>query len=286
VTAGRPSAGKAGPASARADVPAEGQRRLKLVVAYDGAGFRGFAPQPGQRTVGGELAGVIGRVTGQPPVRLVCAGRTDAGVHAWGQVVHVDLPLAVDPARLARACNALLAPSIVVRQAEVAAPGFDARRSATSRCYRYLVLNSPLPHPLLARTAWHVPERLDLRAMQAAADPLLGEHDFSCFCRRPPPRPGGDPASLVRRVLEASWTEETPAWQPAGGDAGGRLLRFEVEATAFCHQMVRSMVGTMVAVGRGRLRAGELSDLVRRGDRALLPAPSPPHGLWLWRVRY
>lgn len=260
--------------------PAEG-RRLKLVVAYEGTGFRGFAPQPGQRTVAGDLAGAIERVAGHP-VRLVCAGRTDAGVHAWAQVVHVDLHRSVDPERLQRACNRLLSPAIVVRAADVAPCGFDARRQATSRRYRYQVLNAPLPDPFLARTAWQVPEPLDLAAMRAATDPLLGEHDFSVFCRRPPAIEGRPPASMVRRVLDASWSEELLQ----GGRANGRLLRFEVEANAFCHQMVRSMVAALVAVGRGRLRAGDLSGLLQSGDRARVPSPAPACGLCLWGVRY
>jgi tRNA pseudouridine38-40 synthase len=273
------------------------------VVAYDGAGLRGFAPQPDQRTVAGELSGVIERMTGHP-ARLVCAGRTDAGVHAWGQVVHVDLDPGIDPVRLQRACNRLLSPAIVVRAAEEAPCGFDARRQAVSRCYRYQVLNTPFPDPFLAGLAWHVPEPLDLRAMQAATDPLLGEHDFSAFCRRPKQKDAGGPfsdgpaaegptnrppPSLVRRVLQAAWFD---AGRPDAGrpDAGrpdaGRLLCFSVEANAFCHQMVRSMVGMLVSVGRGQLRAGEVAALVRSGDRALAPPPAPAHGLCLWAVRY
>lgn len=299
MTAGAPPAGEVGPPSRR--------RRLKLLVAYDGTGLRGFAAQPAQQTVAGELSGAIERVAGHP-VRLVCAGRTDAGVHAWGQVVHVDLDPAVDPVRLQRSCNRLLSPAIVVRAAEVAPCGFDARRQALSRCYRYQILNAPVPDPFLARVAWQVPGPLDLRAMQAATDPLLGEHDFAVFCRRPKlrdptwlaatepgavrPDPAGPPpgpvASLVRRVLRASWLEVAPdVWWPAGGGpASARLLRFSVEANAFCHQMVRSMVGMLVAVGRGQLRAGEVGALVRGGDRSLVPSPAPAHGLCLWGVRY
>lgn len=301
VTAGGITSGIAGVPQVSEVEPPSGRRRLKLLVAYDGSGLRGFAAQPGQRTVAGELAGAIERVAGHP-VRLVCAGRTDAGVHAWGQVVHVDVDSLVDPVRLQRSCNGLLSPAIVVRAAEVAPCGFDARRQALSRCYRYQVLNAPLPDPFLAGVAWQVPEPLDLRAMQAATDPLLGEHDFSVFCRRPKLPRGAGPAtatppnagqpSLVRRVLQASWSEVAPdVWWPVdGGPAGlpacGRLLRFSIEANAFCHQMVRSMMGMLVAVGRGQLRAGEVAALVRRGERGLAPSPAPPHGLCLWGVRY
>lgn len=249
--------------------------RVRMTVAYDGSGFRGFAANAGVRTVGGELAGALARVLGHP-IGLTCAGRTDAGVHAWGQVVHFDTPVEPDVAALQRSLNAMLAPAVVVRSAGVAEPGFDARRSALARRYRYTVLSRPIPDPFLAATAWHVDEPLDLRAMELACDPLIGEHDWSSFCRRPP---DGDPAmaprSLVRVVREAGWT-----------DLGAGVLRFEIEASAFCHQMVRSVVGTLVAVGRGRRRAGDMAGIIRARDRAKAGEPAPPHGLCLWKVTY
>jgi len=257
----------------------EGARRLRLTVAYHGAGFRGFAVQPGQRTVGGVLTQAIETVVGHP-VRLTCAGRTDAGVHASGQVVHFDLvperaraPLdAADPdlAVLIRRCNRLLGTEVAVTAAEVAGPGFDARRSARWRRYRYTVLNRATPDPLLADRTWHVTDELDLRGMQAACDPLFGEHDFAAFCRRP-----ADDGSTVRRVLEAGWDR-----------AGPDLLAFDIAASAFCHQMVRSIVGTIVDVGRGRLRAGDMAGILRSGDRAQARTIAPPHGLCLLDVGY
>jgi len=223
------------------------------------------------RTVGGALAGALARVLGHP-VALTCAGRTDAGVHAWGQVVHLDTAVAEpDLAALQRSVNALLRPAVVVREAAVAPPGFDARRSATGRTYRYRVLNRPLPDPFLAATTWHVEAPLDLGSMQLACDPLLGEHDWSSFCRRPP----APDASLVRVVRRAGWVVEEPG-----------LLRFEIEAGAFCHQMVRSVVGLLVAVGRGRVRAGEVAGVIRARDRGRTPGPAPSHGLCLWSVAY
>ncbi|HEX6476045.1 MAG TPA: tRNA pseudouridine(38-40) synthase TruA [Acidimicrobiales bacterium] len=251
--------------------------RVRLTVAYDGTGFHGFAAQPGQTTVGGALAEAIEKVVGHD-VGLVCAGRTDAGVHAWGQVVHADLAPArgtLDLHALVRSCNAMLAPAIVVREARIASPGFDARHSAVSRRYRYSVLNVATPDPFLAAAAWHVEDPLDLRAMEQATDPLLGEHDFSTFCRRPP-----DGGSLVRRVHDARWIRGD------GGLGEGDLLRFEIAAAAFCHQMVRSVVGTLVEVGRGRRQAGDLAWILRSRDRALAASPAPPHGLCLWAVDY
>jgi tRNA pseudouridine38-40 synthase len=290
----------------------EGSTRWRLTLAYDGAGFHGFAAQDGQRTVAGSLETALGRVC-RTPVTLTCAGRTDTGVHAVHQVVHFDLPAersaALDPVALVKSCNSQLAPSIVVREAEVAADGFDARHSAIARRYRYLVVNAPVADPLLAGLAWHVVDPLDLRAMQAAADALLGEHDFRAFCRRVPGTSVDDP--IHRRVLDARWTAlgRPPGLGPVGragqgskaSEASegawpvaspglvpevGRLLAFEIEANAFCHQMVRSLVGTLVDVGRGRNRASDMLWILRSADRQQASQPAPPQGLTLTAVRY
>jgi tRNA pseudouridine38-40 synthase len=243
--------------------------RVKLVVAYDGSGFHGFWPNEGVETIGGALAGAIGKVLGQP-VEMTCAGRTDTGVHAWGQVVSFDAEGQPDVERLQHGVNGLLGPRIVVREAAVVGDDFDARHSARSRTYRYTVLNRPVPDPFLAATTWHVTAPLDFRALRLAADPLIGEHDFSSFCRRPAPD-----AELTRRVQDAQWD-----------DLGDGVLRFEITANAFCHQMVRSLVGTLVDVGRGRTRAGEVLGILRARDRQAAGQPAPPHGLCLWSVAY
>jgi len=274
------------PPSTRA-TPEATRTRLRLVVSYDGTGFRGFAAQPGQRTVGGALADAVARTAGHP-VELVCAGRTDAGVHAEGQVVHIDVDPGVDPARLLRSVNAQLGPQVVVRAAAPAPPGFDARHSARARTYRYLLFESATPDPLLARVAWHVPGPLDVRAMVAAADVFVGEHDFRAFCRRVP---GSEPGSpIVRRVIDTRVCEVPFGDQPGrhgGGDSGGRLLRFEVTANAFCHQMVRSMVGVLAEVGRGRRRVADVVWLLGAADRSRVGGVlAPPHGLCLVRVAY
>jgi tRNA pseudouridine38-40 synthase len=245
-----------------------------MLVAYDGTGFHGFADQPGQRTVAGTLATAIERVV-RHPVELTCAGRTDRGVHAWGQVVSLDLAEGIDLEGLHRSLLKLCGPDIVVREVAAADPGFDARFSARSRTYRYTVVNRPVPDPFLARTAWHVPTPLDLELLALACDPFLGEHDFSAFCRRPKTSPGAAPASLVRHVLSAGWD-----------DLGDGLLRFEITATAFCHQMVRSVVGTIVAAGHGQVRAGDILGILRGGDRASAAPIAPPQGLCLWHVAY
>jgi tRNA pseudouridine38-40 synthase len=241
------------------------------------------------------LGEALARVV-RAPVSLTCAGRTDAGVHALDQVVHFDVPAAarLDPAALVKSCNSQLAPSVVVREAERVPAGFDARHSATARRYRYLVVNAPVADPLLARLAWHVTDPLDLRSMAAAADALLGEHDFRAFCRRVP---GSDPdRPIVRRVTDTRWTElrtTPPGDSPPGSSVSsglaplvGRLLVFEIEANAFCHQMVRSLIGTLVDVGRGRKRPSDMLWILRSADRGQASQPAPPAGLTLVAVRY
>lgn len=254
--------------------------RVRLLVAYDGGSFHGFAPQPKVATVGGTLAATLERILGHP-VDLMCAGRTDAGVHAWGQVVSFDT---LDPSsgrgrldldKLRSAVNGLCGPAIVVRDAAIAAPGFDARFSASSRRYRYTVLNRDVPDPFLAATTWHVPQAVSLPLLQLACDPLLGEHDFGAFCRRPKGEPE---ASLVRRVLDARWEVDEPA--------GEGVLRFWIEATAFCHQMVRSIVGTLVDAGIGKRTPADVGAALRTQRRAAAGPVAPPHGLCLWEVRY
>ena len=188
---------------------------------------------------------------------------------------------------------------MVVREAEVAPPGFDARRSATARRYRYLVVNAPVADPLLAGVSWQVADPLDLRSMAAAADALLGEHDFRAFCRRVPGHRPGRPDH--RRVVDARWTrlsgpaasvgQREPRGPAIGAVPGlvpavGNLLAFEIEANAFCHQMVRSLVGTLVDVGRGRKRPSDMMWILRSADRQLASQPAPPQGLTLMAVRY
>jgi tRNA pseudouridine38-40 synthase len=286
--------------------------RWRLLIAYDGSSFRGFAAQPGVRTVAGVLSEALARsARASSPPLLTCAGRTDAGVHARGQVVHVDLVLpdpaesgtsGLEPARLVRSLNRQLAPAVVVRAASRAPAGFDARRSASARRYRYLVWNDTVADPLVDHVAWHVAEPLDLRSMAAATDALIGRHDFRAFCRRPPGHPPAEP--IIRIVTAARWSEiegpATPPDWPSGpghpatpghqttpdGPAPGRLLRFDIEASSFCHQMVRSLVGHLVGVGRGRGNVATTVAMLRAGTRSPGTALAPPQGLCLTSVSY
>lgn len=251
-------------------------RRLRLLVAYDGAPFRGFAPNNGVRTVLGDLTDAVSTVT-RHPVELTGAGRTDAGVHGWGQVVSGDVPAATDLDGLARRINKLCAPAIAVRAVEWAADDFDARFSASWRQYRYDVWNAGHPNPLLAGRAWFIPQPLRLWAMQAACDPLVGEHDFASFCRRPKVDDGEPEPSLVRRVTRAGWSAV---------DDVEHHLRFEVRANAFCHQMVRSIVGTLVDVGLGKATPGDVRGILVARSREAAGQVAPPYGLVLWEVGY
>jgi tRNA pseudouridine38-40 synthase len=249
--------------------------RVRLVVAYDGTDFHGFARNEGVVTVGGALADAVGRVLGEE-VELTCAGRTDAGVHARGQVVTFDTAAtAVDLRALRDGVTRLCGGPIVVRDVATVPDDFDARFSARSRTYRYTILNTEVPDPFLAATTWHVPTPLDQRVLVLACDPLIGEHDFSAFCRAPKTDPSDPAPSLVRRVLDARWDE-----------VGDGCVRFEITASSFCHQMVRSLVGTLVEVGRGKRTPGELLGVIRSRDRQAAGQLAPPHGLCLWSVAY
>jgi tRNA pseudouridine38-40 synthase len=254
--------------------------RVRLTVAYDGTDFRGFAPNPGVTTVGEVLAQRIEKVLDHP-ITLTCAGRTDAGVHAQGQVVSFDARAeGLDLDRFLRSVNQLGGGSIAVRDAAFVAPDFDARFSATARVYHYTIVNRADPDPFRVRTAWHVDQPLDLSGLRLGCDPLIGLHDFSSFCRlkqiRAPQQALGEtPPIPMRRVKEASWI-----------DQGDGVLVFRIEAKAFCQQMVRSIVGTLVEVGLGRRTAGQVSGILRSRDRGAAGQLAPPQGLCLWEVRY
>ena len=255
--------------------PGEPTARVRMLVAYDGTGFHGYAENPGVRTVAGTLREALERVLGHA-IELTGAGRTDRGVHAFGQVVSFATRAeGFDPVALGRSLNKLVRPAIAVRTLDRVPDDFNARYSATGRVYRYRVLNTSVHDPFLARFAWHVPQPLDLAALRVASDPIVGEHDFAAFCRRPSPAPDGTELSLRRTVSRATWR-----------DSGDGMLEFEIAANAFCHQMVRSLTGTLIEVGLGRRRAAEMLAILRSRDRAFAGRVAPPEGLTLWEVRY
>ncbi|MEZ5321651.1 MAG: tRNA pseudouridine(38-40) synthase TruA [Microthrixaceae bacterium] len=256
----------------------ESRQRVRLLLAYDGTSFAGFAPNRGVRTVGGLLAERLERIAGHP-VPLTCAGRTDKGVHAWGQVVTFDLYGGLDPLRLRRSLDAVAPGEIIVRDLGVVARSFDARFDATWRRYRYTIATPGTESPFDRRFVWSVGASLDTAAMHRAARALVGSHDFASFCRRPTPRPGSPTPSLVRSVHDIGICRERfPNGPP-------RLV-LTIRAAAFCHQMVRSITALLVEVGRGRIDPDDVVAIREARDRNAAPSPAPPHGLCLHDVGY
>ena len=265
--------------------------RWRLTLSYRGTEFHGFAKQPGMRTVAGELGDALQRSarTENPPV-IVCAGRTDTGVHATHQVIHVDLPDPLVSSRgtpvsadsLRHSLNSQLGGAVSVRSAEQVSQDFDARYNALWRRYRYLILESATPHPLLTELAWQVEGPLDVRAMNQASGALIGSHDFRCFCRKVPGASSAEP--IIRVVTHASVQVVETEGLVDLMDA--RLVSLEIQAGAFCHQMVRSITGQLVEIGRGRSNGAELVALLVSHSRVGAPPPAPPEGLCLVGVGY
>lgn len=256
--------------------------RLRIDLAYDGSAFSGWAAQPGQRTVEAELTAALTTILRVPePIRLTVAGRTDAGVHARGQVAHTDLPdaaYAALPGRSARSpeaaalvrLNAVLAGDIVVRRVTTAPPGFDARFSAVWRRYRYRICDDPSAlDPLRRHDTVVLTDPLDPEAMTDAARDLLGLNDFAAFCKR---REG---ATTVRTLLDYAWTRE-----PDG------IVAATVRADAFCHSMVRALVGAVVPVGLGRRPVSFPAEVLAAAVRDPRVKVMPAHGLSLEEVGY
>jgi tRNA pseudouridine38-40 synthase len=255
--------------------------RLRLDVAYDGSDFHGWASQPGLRTVQGALESALVQVLPVASAPVTCAGRTDTGVHARGQVVHLDVPteaLASSAGRstappataLLRRLNGVLADDVRVRAAREVSEDFDARFSALWRRYAYRIADAPeLADPLVRRTVLAFPRPLDLDTMNQASSGLLGEHDFAAFCRK------RDGATTVRALRELTWTR----------DAAG-LAVATVRADAFCHHMVRALVGCLVVVGDGRRPTGWPGEVLRGGVRHADVTVVRPHGLTLEEVCY
>ena len=252
--------------------------RLRMDLAYDGAGFHGWATQPGLRTVQGELEAALGTVLRVPRVAVVCAGRTDTGVHARGQVVHLDVEPEVLAAvvgrserapvdTLGRRLDGVLPADVRVRRVAEAPDGFDARFSPLWRRYAYRVCDG-VPDPLTRGHVLAWPRQLDVDAMNQASAALVGLRDFASFCKQ---REG---ATTVRTLLELSWTRS------------GDLLVGTVRADAFCHHMVRSLVGCLLTVGEGRRPIAWAGDVLAAGVRDPAVPVVPAHGLTLEEVAY
>jgi tRNA pseudouridine38-40 synthase len=248
--------------------PAACGRNIRVLVAYDGTDFAGWQHQPGQRTVQGVLQDAVRQMTGEE-VRVQGAGRTDAGVHADGQVASFPLAARIPERGLLRGLNSILPPDVALLEVAEAPPQFDARFSARGKVYRYRIWNHLVRSPLHARTTWHCRPVLDMAAMRAAARELVGEHDFRAFraadCER------RTTVRVIRRL---------------DIDRQGALLSLEVEATAFLKNMVRILVGTLVDLGRGRIAPAAIARMLQTGDREAGGVTAPPQGLTLLRVIY
>ncbi|MFN8544586.1 MAG: tRNA pseudouridine(38-40) synthase TruA [Candidatus Binatia bacterium] len=244
--------------------------QLRLHVEYEGHAFVGWQAQPNGLAVQDALERALTTAL-REPTRVRGAGRTDAGVHACGQVATAAVSrVPEDLDRLQRSLNALTPPELAVRSIDVVDDAFDPRRHAKSRRYEYRIWNAPAPSPFWRRYAWHLPRLLALDAMAAAAQVLEGEHDFAAF-------EGADPAparTTVRRVFESRLTVEAP------------LVTYRIEATAFLKHMVRNIVGTLVEIGLGVRPAASMAAVLAGRDRTAAGATAPPHGLVLVTVRY
>jgi tRNA pseudouridine38-40 synthase len=271
------------------DPPVDVQR-WRLDIAYDGNAFSGFAYQPEFTTVVGVLRATLGTTLQIEEPLVVGAGRTDSGVHAFAQVVHVDLPLTLfstergpDAPRLMRSLNQQLRGRVKVLDARPVDQSFHARFSATWREYRYLVLEtSPPALGFTDAWSWSVEGPLDVDAMNRASADMLGLHDFRAFCRRPTNSEADEP--LLRRVIDARWERMADEW--ALTPDGSPSVKFTIRAESFCHNMVRCLTSALVAIGQGKLPSSTITERFETLRRDHLPSPAPASGLALVAVGY
>lgn len=247
-------------------------RALKLILAYDGTDYVGWQLQPGQRTLQGALEDALARITGES-IRVIASGRTDAGVHALGQVVSFVTSNRLPAPVLQRALNAELPDDMAVVAAAEAPEGFHAIRDATRKRYRYVIHDGPTRDVFRRRYAWHYRERLDAAAMHRAAQKLAGRHDFRSFQAS-----GAERASSVRTIFEIGVVR--------GGPADEDQVTLEVEADGFLYKMVRSIIGTLVEVGRQVRPESWPAEVLAACDRRAAGMTAPPQGLCLVRVDY
>ncbi|MBT2683745.1 tRNA pseudouridine(38-40) synthase TruA [Bacillus sp. ISL-37] len=243
--------------------------RIKCTISYDGTGFSGYQVQPGKRTVQGELEKALEKMNKGTSIRVSASGRTDAGVHALGQVIHFDTTLEIEPARWHTALNSLLPDDIAVSSVDLAKPDFHARFDAVGKEYRYFLLLSKHRDPFQRNYAYQFQYELDHNAMTEASKQLLGTHDFTSFCSAKT-----EVEDRVRTLKEIDFYEENG------------LLVFRFVGDGFLYNMVRILVGTILEVGTGRRAADTMLQLLADQDRTLAGKTAPGHGLYLWKVFY
>ncbi len=256
--------------------------RMRAIVAYDGTDYSGFQRQANAPSIQEAIEETLAQIT-QQPITIWMAGRTDAGTHAVGQVIAFETAWRHGTTDLHRAMNAVLPDDIVVRDLEKADADFHPRYDARNRRYRYTIYNAPVPCPLTRRYSLHVNKPLDVTAMGSASRALVGEHDFATFGQPP------QGTVTVRRVSEAVWLEEPVAGAPFArprDQSEGRWLYFDIEANAFLYRMVRSIVGTLLAVGRGWMTEEAFFEAMAACDRSQAGTTAPAHGLCLMEVTY
>ncbi|RSD21508.1 tRNA pseudouridine(38-40) synthase TruA [Mesobacillus subterraneus] len=243
--------------------------RIKCIVSYDGTHFSGYQVQPGKRTVQGEIEKALEKLNKGVSIRISASGRTDAGVHARGQVIHFDTALDIEPPRWQIALNSLLPDEIAVNSVEIVRPDFHSRFDAAGKEYRYLLLLSKHRDPFQRNFAYQFPYELDFEAMKAAAGQLLGTHDFTSFCSAKT-----EVEDRVRTLKEIDFYEENG------------LLVFRFVGDGFLYNMVRILVGTLLEAGTGRRDPGSMQELLAKKDRTQAGKTAPGHGLYLWKVFY
>ena len=244
-------------------------RTIKLVVEYDGTHYLGWQVQPKVSTIQEVLQEKLFSLTGER-VHLMGSGRTDAGVHALGQVAHFKTKSLLDPQTIQRALNGLLPSDIVIQSVVEVDEGFHARRSSKSKVYEYRILNRNLRSAFHKGYAWHIPQKLNLKEMKKATRQLIGEHDFASFQSL-----GSPQKTTVRKVIRAEWKRDRDGF-----------LRFEIEANGFLKQMVRAIVGTLVEVGKGKIDSVAFRRVLDSKDRRKAGPTAPAHGLFLKEVKY
>ncbi len=262
-------------------------RNIKLTIAYDGGDFHGWQVQPGRQTVQGALMELVSQITGEMPT--VCgAGRTDAGVHAWGQVAHFQTESVIRPEKLARALNALAPPSIRIRDASEVPLDFHARRLACAKTYRYRIYRDPVVPPFCWRYVLHDPRPLDFAAMADAAGYFEGTHDFSSFAVST----GSEQEDRDRTVTRTIVSSEMVRWESsslasfAGHAANGEEWVYLVRGRSFLRSMVRKMVGTLLEIGRGRMAPQDIARILQMRDGTRSGPVVAPQGLCLLSVEY